>query len=308
MVKVLIVGCGDLGSEVASQLTQLDIQTAGVRRSASKLDGVTIIQADVTQPVSLDSLKQIQPKIVIYCVATNGQTDEQYKAQYVDGLRHVLATQAENSNLKHVFFVSSTRVYGQSHGEKTDELLDETDVAIPTDFGGERLLEAENLLNSFAGNTRLSCSSTVLRLSGIYGAGRLRMINLAASLKISPQSWPAQNSWTNRIHRDDAASFIVFLVMQILEPQQMSAGKAIQSCYIVTDSKPVTQYEVLNWIAGKLHISTSANVNPPIAGGKRLSNQAMLATGFILQYPDYQAGYQALLSDYFLTQNYMLRI
>lgn len=304
MFKVLIVGCGDLGGEVARQLAQLGIQTAGVRRSTSKLDGITIIQADVTHPLSLEPLKQIQPEIVIYCVAADGQTDEQYKANYVDGLCHILATQAENSNLKHVFFVSSTRVYGQTHGEKTDKLLDETDVAIPADFGGERLLEAEKLLDSFAGNAKLSCSTTVLRLSGIYGVGRLRMINLAASLKISPQNWPAQNSWTNRIHRDDAASFIVFLVMQILEPQQVLASKAVQSCYIVTDSKPVTQYEVLNWIAGNLNISTPVQVNLPIAGGKRLSNQAMLATGFILQYPDYQAGYQALLSDYLLTQNY----
>jgi nucleoside-diphosphate-sugar epimerase len=277
MFKVLIVGCGDLGGAVASQLVQAGIEVIGVRRSAQVIDGIHIIAADVTQPASLGTLKQIQPDVLVYCVAANGQTDEQYKAHYVDGLRNVLATQSENPKLKHVFFVSSTRVYGQI----TDELLDESIAAIPADFGGKRLLEAENLLSA------LQCNSTVLRLSGIYGPGRLRMINLAKT----PENWPVQNSWTNRIHRDDAAAFMVFLIQQVL------AGEAVMACYIVTDSRPATQYEVLNWIAVKLHINTDTSTQVPIEGGKRLSNHAMQSTGFKLQYLDYQAGYGALLED-----------
>ncbi|MDP1658815.1 MAG: SDR family oxidoreductase [Methylotenera sp.] len=282
MAKVLIVGCGDLGGAVAKQLSSLGFDTVGVRRSNSSIEGVTIIQADVTQPASLINFKHAQPEILIYCVTANGQTDEQYKAHYVDGLRHVLVMQSDNLKLKHVFFVSSTRVYGQ----QTDALLDESTPAMPADFGGVRLLEAESLLNS------LHCNSTVLRLSGIYGAGRLRMINLAKS----PENWPAQNSWTNRIHRDDAAAFMVFLVLQI------SADAAIQSCYIVTDSKPSSQYEVLNWIANKMQIKVETKT-PVLEGGKRLGNQAMLNTGFRLQYPDFKAGYQALLSDIY-SQNH----
>lgn len=277
MHKVLIVGCGDLGGAVAAQLIGLGFETIGVRRSANAIQDATIIQADVTQQASLDALKQIQPDILIYCVAANGQTDEQYKAHYVDGLRNVLATQSENPKLKHAFFVSSTRVYGQ----KTEELLDESIAAMPVDFGGERLLEAENLLNA------LPCNSTVLRLSGIYGPGRLRMINLAKSF----ENWPVQNSWTNRIHRDDAAAFMVYLI------QQVCAGKLVRACYIVTDSKPTTQHEVLSWIAEQLHINTNVSTQAPVEGGKRLSNQAMLSTGFKLQYPDYQAGYGALIKE-----------
>lgn len=276
MAKVLIVGCGDLGGTVARQLSALDIQVVGVRRSDSAIDDIQIIQADITQPASLSRLKKIQPEILIYCVAANGQTDEQYKAHYVDGLHNVLATQSENTNLKHVFFVSSTRVYGQ----KTDALLDESNPAIAMDFGGERLLEAESLLNN------LTCNTTVLRLSGIYGAGRLRMINLAKD----PLNWPAQNAWTNRIHKDDAAAFIVYLVTETL------ANQPVQTCFIVTDSKPSSQYEVLSWIANQMQVNVDVKT-PVIEGGKRLSNQAMLSTGFKMQYPDFKVGYQALLSD-----------
>jgi len=272
--KILIVGCGDLGGEVATLLSRNGHEVIGFSRSAKPIQDVTMLQGDVTIPKSLLPLITIKPTIVIYCVAANGQTDAQYKAHYVDGLSNILATQRNNEVLKHVFFVSSTRVYGQ----KTDELLDESSPAIASDFGGERLLESERLLNT------LTCNSTVLRLSGIYGQGRLRMIGLASQ----PNNWPPDNSWTNRIHRDDAARFIVHLIQMLTENQM------IATCYIVTDEKPTQQYEVLHWIAKKLAIPFDAKI-PNVSGGKRLSNQLMLSTNFKLQFPNYQSGYLSLI-------------
>jgi len=35
---------------------------------------------------------------------------------------------------------------------------------------------------------------------------------------------------------------------------------------------------------------------PDIVGGKRMSNQRMLSTGFLLKYPDYKVGYSAILN------------
>jgi nucleoside-diphosphate-sugar epimerase len=273
--KVLIVGYGDLGSAIAKRLTDSSAEVYAVARTLREAAQAQMIQADVTMPTSLDALRMIHPDVLVYCVAASGQTDAQYQQAYVDGLRNVLLTQCDNLQLKHVFFVSSTRVYGQ----QTDELLNEMVAAVPADFGGERLLEAESLLNT------LSCGATALRLSGIYGPGRLRMINLAKA----PERWPANDGWTNRIHRDDAANFVVHLM------QQVFAGKEIKPCYIVTDSQPVRQYEVLNWIAAQLKLTPVAATVAD--GGKRLSNQAMLAAGFVLQYPNYQVGYQALLSE-----------
>lgn len=277
--KILIAGCGDLGTAIARQLAVSGINAVGLRRNAQAMPGEaagsfsSIIPADVTQPPTLEPLQFLQPEIIVYCVAASGQTDAEYQSAYVDGLRNVLATQKDNARLKHVFFVSSTRVYGQD----TDALLDESVAAQPADFGGRRLLEAEQLLQA------LGCGHTALRLSGIYGPGRLRMINLARS----PADWPKQNGWSNRIHRDDAAAFIAFLIRQVL------AGANVQDCYIVTDSMPVPQYEVLGWIAAQIQAVTPRLL--PVSGGKRLSNKSMLETGFKLQYPDYRAGYRTLL-------------
>ncbi|WP_020168793.1 MULTISPECIES: NAD-dependent epimerase/dehydratase family protein [Methylotenera] len=277
MAKILIIGCGDLGTAVALQLHQSQHTVIGLRISQQTLpNGMQTIQADVTKPNTLIQLAHLNPEIIIYCVAASAQTDENYHAHYVQGLKNVLATQIKNIHLQHVFFVSSTRVYGQTH---TQNILDENVVAIAADFGGERLLEAENVLSNFP------CQSTSLRLSGIYGKGRLYLVNTAKDLS----RWPESNSWSNRIHRDDAAGFIAFLVQKVLTQQ------SVESCYIVTDDMPTLQYDVLTWLANKQFVDTSHIQTPATQGGKRLSNQRLRETGFQLQYPNYQIGYSKVL-------------
>ena len=278
MASVLIAGCGDLGTKLAELLIRTGHHVTGLRRSVPPSNpGIEMIQADVSQPDSLAAVKTCQPDILVYCVAASEQTDDNYRAIYVDGLRHVLMALAPGKNLKHIFFVSSTRVYGQ----KTDMLLNETSPAIPADFGGQRLLQAETMLQ------RLPLPATVLRLSGIYGPGRTRMIKLASQ----PQQWQAQNPWTNRIHRDDAARFIEFLISRVVNQEP------VDDCYLVTDNRPAPQWSVLLWIARQLGVDVNRYRSPEVMGGKRISNFRMRALGFDLTHKDYQAGYGNMLKN-----------
>lgn len=276
---ILIAGCGDLGSALGQDLVARGYRVAGLRLSDPPLPGgIRTLHADVTQPQTLEHLAELRPAILVYSVAANAQNDEDYRAHYVDGLRNVLSALQSSGNLRQVFFVSSTRVYGQS----SEATLNEDMAAIPADFGGQRLLEAEALLET------TSCPGTALRLSGIYGPGRSRLIKLATT----PSDWPAQNIWTNRIHRDDAAAFLAFLILRVLE-QEPIAGR-----YIVTDSMPAPQHEVLRWLATRMGMGNIDVTDSPISGGKRLDNTRMLATGFTLRYPDYRAGYAKELQEY----------
>jgi len=281
LAKILIVGCGDLGLAIGHLLADKHA-VFGLRRqsqdkqSHGQPSNLSMLQGDVTDPASLQVLHELKAELILYCVAADAQTDAAYQAQYVNGLAHVLATQQQNTALRHVFFVSSTRVYGQDAGE----CLDDTSPLSPVDFGGQRLLEAEQLL------TNLACPTTALRLSGIYGPGRLRMINLAKS-----QTWPEINSWSNRIHRDDAAAFIAFLMEQVL------AGEAVQTSYIVSDDAPASLHEVLAWLADEMQIAIPANAQQQASKGKRLANGLMRATGYQLKYPNFKVGYQALLAS-----------
>ena len=286
MTQVLIVGCGDLGSAIAKRLHPNHI-VIGLRQSDKLLPlGIETIQADVTQPNSLKQLRNLHPNIIIYCIAASAQTDENYQAHYVTGLKNILATQNTNTHLQHVFFVSSTRVYGQNSAE----ILDETTPAIPADFGGERLLEAENLLKSMLLNSSTqgqACKSTSMRLSGIYGKGRLYLVNLAKDIA----KWPKENHWSNRVHRDDAANFIAFMV------EKTAINQQVADLYIVTDDMPTQQHEILTWLANKQGVDTSSIQSPLAQGGKRLSNKRLHETGFKLQYPNYQAGYSDILQN-----------
>ncbi len=276
MPHVLIAGCGDLGGKLAELLVAYGAEVTGLRRSDKPLPtGVQAVIADVTRVESLQGLVEVKPDFLVYCVAAGEQTDENYRAIYVQGLYNVLLALAPAQSLKHVFFVSSTRVYGQ----KVEAIINESIPAQAADFGGERLLEAEYLLSN------LPCPSTVLRLSGIYGAGRTQMLKLARQ----PERWQRQNPWTNRIHRDDAARFIAFLLDLVIRKE------AVDPCYIVTDSRPAPQWVVLLWIAKELKMDINGLTAPPIKGGKRLSNFRMRLTGFELQYEDYRAGYATLL-------------
>lgn len=276
---ILIVGYGDLAHKTAELLRDVHVDVLGVKRQINpnsqsmQPDYIRLVSADVTVPSSLDFLQSLQPDIVLYCVAAGGQTDDEYRAAYVDGLHHILMTQQNNPDLKRIFFVSSTRVYGAN----TENLLDESIAPVPADFGGERLLQGEQLLQSS------NLPATVLRLSGIYGPGRLRMVQLAQH----PAAWPQHNTWSNRIHRDDAAAFIVFLIKRAL------MGEYVEGCYNVTDNMPVPQHEVLQWIAERL--GSNVGTATPVQGGKRVSNKALQFSGFVLQYPDYRAGYASVI-------------
>lgn len=278
MTKVLVVGCGDLGGEIVQLLSASGHEVTGVRVSSKLLaNDIPCIQADVTTPSSLKQVELIKPSIVIYCLAANAQSDDSYRRHYVEGLRNVLSTQKTNTNLKHVFFISSTRVYGQT----SNQILDEDVEAAPSDFGGERLLEAEGLLKN------LQCGATAIRLSGIYGPGRLYLVNMAKY----PNRWPKVNKWTNRIHRDDAASFIAFLC------KKAATGEMLEGCYIATDDMPTLQYDVLTWLARQLSLDMPTLNNNIEAGGKRLSNKRMHASGYRLHYANYQLGYAEILKE-----------
>lgn len=271
MSHVLIAGFGDLGQELARRLQLAGHQTTGLRRNAGESEGV--ISADVSNPETLHTLAELKPDILVYCVAASEHSDENYRLSYVEGLRNVLAALA-SVTLRHIFFVSSTGVYGQ----ETQDVLDETTPAIATEFSGVRMLEAEALLQGLP--------ATVLRFSGIYGPGRLRMITLARE----PQKWPPRNGWTNRIHRDDGAAFIVYLIAQL-------GQQPLAALYVVTDHQPLPMYDLLHWLAAQQGVEANPVTVPAVSGNKRLSNQRMLATGYAFIYPDYVAGYTALLAD-----------
>ena len=62
--RLLIVGCGDIGSGVAEHFLQRGWQVQGLRRQTDKLpEGVSGIAADLSDP---ESLAALPPHLLVY--------------------------------------------------------------------------------------------------------------------------------------------------------------------------------------------------------------------------------------------------
>jgi len=274
-MRILQIGCGGLGTLIAEASLAQGHALTIVRRSQLPVPaGAQAIYLDVIAEKSLSVLSTLQPEILLYCLApVEGQS---YKQTYVQGLRQVLASVAVTA-LKHVFFISSTGIYGEDQGEWID---DET-LALPADEGGRVMLEAEQLM------AQLPCGHTALRVSGIYGPQRLYLLRLLQN----SARWPTQVHWTNRMHELDVAAAVVHLYQQVMD------GVVLPEHCILTDGVPAMQHEVLQWLAAQQQVPAPST--PPLQpqSGKRIRNRFLQHTGFKPQFADYQAGYASILSN-----------
>lgn len=273
MKKILIVGCGDIGARLAPLLATSAYECWGLRRQLDKLPaGIKGIAADVTSVESLQVLQAHHFDTVLFTLTPGEFNDQRYQQVYVNGTANVLAALSQQ-NLKRIYFVSSTSVYGQQDGEWVDE---DSETA-PTSFSGKRLLEAEQHCRDYP------VPSTIIRFAGIYGAGKQRVIADVLAGKGST------SSYTNRIHRDDCAGFIAHLLMQ--------PNSAIDACYIGVDNEPVNIQDVKQWLAEQLACPVPPKVaSDTVKANKRCTNKRLLASGYQLIYPNYKAGYQAIMA------------
>jgi nucleoside-diphosphate-sugar epimerase len=278
--SLLLVGCGDIGSRLARLLLAEHWTVYGLRREVSRLPaGVLPVVCDLQQPACPSAWPSGPLDYLVYCVAASASGEAGYRAAYVDGLRYVLGWLAETRQRpKRLLFVSSTSVYAQRDGE----WVDETAAVEPEGFSGRIMLEAEQLLL----NSGLPAS--VLRLSGIYGPGREFLLN---QVRQGYQVSSTAPLYGNRIHADDAAGLLAFLL------QADRRGVLLDDCYIGVDDAPAALHEVVGWLREYLAVSASAEVaTSRRSGSKRCSNARVRALGWTPQYPSYREGYTALLA------------
>ncbi|MYM63819.1 NAD-dependent epimerase/dehydratase family protein [Pseudomaricurvus sp. HS19] len=283
---VLLLGCGEVGRQLALQLPGDRFRCIGVRRRAMPhYDFIEYRRADICDPGALQAVLPPRVDVVIITATPSERSDSGYEQAYVGSVRSLLQCLDSASNgagPRLVMFASSTSVYAQSAGEWVDELS----ATEPTGFSGRRMLEAEQLL---LGSPWRGCC---VRFSGIYGPGRQRLIKQVVDGEGSAAEPP---QYGNRIHVEDCGGVLAHLLQ--LQTQQQREPEAL---YLASDSDPAPMHEVKQWIARELHL-------PPhhlriTAGGergsKRCSNQRLLASGYRFRYPGYRDGYRTAIEAY----------
>jgi len=295
---VLIAGCGYVGSALAARLiaegrddpARGEPRTVwGLRRRPQGLPaGVRPLAADLGDRGSLDrALDEVRREgaplaAVVYAVSADGPSEAAYRAAYVEGLERLLeALRSAGLSPGRILFTSSTSVYAQQDGS----WVDEDSPTEPEHFSGRLVLEGEALLAAgpFPG--------AALRLGGIYGPGRTRLLE---SVLAGEARLPAEGPrWTNRIHRDDAAGALAHLL----------ALPQLAPLYVGVDREPADRAEVLRWLARELGAPEPPAGAPGSATGraarsnKRCSSVRLQASGYTFAYPSFREGYAPLVAE-----------
>lgn len=268
-MSVAIAGCGDLGTEAGLRFLAAGHSVVGLRRSPGVLP-----ESFARQATDLSSeVPHLPPdtSIVVLATSADGRTEDAYRSAYVRSAANMVrAIERDCASSPRVLLVSSTAVYSIDDGS----LVTEETLAEPATATASILLEAEDVLHSALEDV------VVLRLGGIYGPGRGRLIKDAQLGRVTNGV-----QFTNRIHRDDAAAAIVHLTT-IPSPETL---------YLGVDDDPVERAEVLGYIAAELGLP-----RPPVTigstSGKRCDNGRLRASGFAFAYPTYREGYRAILA------------
>lgn len=261
-MTVLIAGCGYLGQEILARLRAAGRDAIGVRRSAAP----GCVAADLRDEDALRAALEARTITgVVYCAAADGRSEAAYRAAYVEGLRAVLAvTDAP------VIFTSSTAVYAQTEG-----WVDGTSPAEPEGETAPVLREAERLVEG---------RGIALRLAGLYGPTRTRLVR-----KVKAGELTGADRYTNRIHRDDAASASVLLLDRCL------AGESMPDACVGVDTDPAPLSEVGAFLAGELGVEAPALEGPPT--GKRCRATLLTALGWVPAFAGFREGYPAIVRE-----------
>ena len=274
-MNLLIVGCGDLGTELGLRALAAGHRVHGLRRRAEVLpDDFHRIAADLDAelpPLPGDT------EVVAFTTAADRRDVDAYRRAYVTATGRVLdALEEAGATPGRVLFTSSTAVYGVDDGAEVDEDTP-TD---PTSATGAVLVEAERSL------WQRRPDAVSLRLAGVYGPGRTRLIE---QVREGRALRPERVVHTNRIHRDDAAAALLHLAVLPSDPA---------TCYLGVDDEPAPLGEVVAFLAAELGlpIPPVGDVRRSRGGDKRCRNARLRGTGWVPTYPSYREGYRAVLA------------
>ncbi len=285
--RLVIFGCGYVGSEVARQAVARGLRVTALTRNAAKVaalasGGVETVVADLADE-EWHARIEGRADLVLNCVSSGGAGPEDYRRSYVDGMCSVLAWARDCGGPGTLVYTSSTSVYPQGGGGQVDETA-------PTEGEGERalvLLEAERLLGErSAGVGRWF----VLRLAGIYGPERHHLLDQVRAGEVSGDG----GHHLNLIHRDD----IVSAVWAAFGAQANVANNVFN----IADDGAATKGEVIAWLANRLGVPRPRFTRLQ-AGPRRMatpdriivSERAKQELGWRPRYRTFREGYAEIL-------------
>lgn len=228
MKSIVIIGYGQLGAEVCQQHLKSSDQVHTLRRSHTdplntshiplKAD-LGSLSAPLALPDTIDCLYYFAPP-------SSTDLNDHYLRQFLSFHQY--------QNIRHIIYISTSGVYGDSKGEwVTEETLTN-----PSADRAKRRLNAEQQLIAF--NEAHAIPITILRCAAIYSSQTVNRERILSNTK--PVIKAAQAPFTNRIHLSD-------LTQVCLAAMQKPSHSV--DIYNVSDGHPSTTTEH-SWLLSDL--------------------------------------------------------
>lgn len=289
MCSLFIAGCGYTGQRVAREAQQCGWKITAHLRDEAK--AAPLVQAGITVfCASFDHFEEIPPvpvagSLLLYSVPPQGGGSMDLRAR-----AFIAALERDSALPAKIVYLSATSVYGDTGGA----VVTEQSPAAASSAMGKRRLDAEQQFSAFG--ERHNIPVAILRVSGIYGPGRLPLMQISQGQPLLKEELARP---TNRIHVDDLAQVC------------LAALKRGNGIYNVSDGAPCSMTTYFNSVASALgmplppqvDLDEARRVMPPLlftyfVESRVVDNSRMLSElGISLRYPTLEAGLKASLPE-----------
>ena len=287
--QVFIVGYGYVGRRVAELWLERGVPVSAMVRNRQKIDEsgrddrVRHIYGDLGLAETLKG-QPTRGALVYYLAPPPGEGNE-------DPLLAAFLESVDGNRLPAALvYISTTGVYGDCGGE----WVNEDRPPAPLTERGKRRLHAERALLGWS--QRLTVPVVILRVSGIYGPGRLPLQRIQKGVPVVRDE---DSSWSNRIHVDDLARVCVAAALR--------GGPG--EIYNVSDGHPGTMGQYYRAVARTAGLPLPPEISMEeaertlgsmtlsfLAQNRRIDNAKMLADlDLELLYPNVEEGVRVSL-------------
>lgn len=231
MQRIFIAGCGYIGSRIAGLWKAAGNDVSCMVRSDQKSNelascGFITIQCTLDDPAEIPPI-DVSGQSLIYLVPPPGGGIVDQRA------RNFVAAISKHAPPLKIVYMSATSVYSTRDGS----VVTENSETMPTSAMGKRRLDAENVFLQYGADNNVPV--IILRVSGIYGPGRLPLTQISSG---QPLLLESESGPSNRIHADDLADICMAAIAK-------GSGGDI---FNISDGRPCSMTEYFNAVADAL--------------------------------------------------------
>lgn len=249
MIRILLIGCGDIALRTA-ELLRGRARILGLTRRADEVErlranGITPIVGDLDDLRTLSRLAALSDA-VLHCAPPPGEGRDDPRT------RHLIAALAKARRIPQRFvYISTSGVYGDCGGAR----IDETHPRRPQTPRARRRVAAEDRLRHWAAANGVKLS--ILRAPGIYSSARLPLERIRQQ---TPVLADEHDVYTNHIHADDLARACVAALFRgrpnraynVTDDAQMKMGAWFD---VVADAHGLARPQRVGWDEAETRIA-----------------------------------------------------